>query len=69
MLAHFKYFDFSSLLEYFYVGHILLFNLLYGNFDTCFNLSCHFNKAELTLTYRLLESVKIKHILVPQYFL
>lgn len=62
MLAHLQHFDFSALLEYLDVGHILFLDLLDRNFFERLFVNGKFNEAKLPFAERLVLGVEIKDI-------
>ena len=62
MLAHLQHFDFSALLEYLDVSHILFLDLLDRNFFERLFVNGKFNEAKLPFAERLVLSVEIKDI-------
>ena len=62
MLAHLQHFDFSTLLEYLDVGHVLFLYLLDRNFFECLFVNGKFYEAKLSFAERLVLRVEIKDI-------
>lgn len=62
MLAHLEHLDLTSLLEYFNVRHVFLFDLFDSGFFACLFMQGQLDEAELALTESLVKCVEFEHV-------
>lgn len=62
VLAHLEHLDLTSLLEYFNVCHVFLFDLFDSSFIACLLMQGQLDQAELTLAESLVQCVIVEHV-------